>query len=163
MTHTNKVLAAFAMMGLVAGVTYSQEPPQHASTQKEIKITPDELKWMPGPMALPSGVQVAVLLGDLGKAEPFTVRIKAPDGYRLPPHFHPTDEAITVLKGTLMMGSGDHFDRSKTVPLTAGSFYMLPKGHHHYVWTKGETVLQLHAMGPFGITYVNPSDDPRHK
>ena len=28
---------------------------------------------------------------------------------------------------------------------------------------KGETVFQVYGMGPFGITYVDPNDDPRRK
>jgi hypothetical protein len=31
----------------------------------------------------------------------------------------------------------------------------------HYVWATVPTVIQVHGMGPFGIDYVNPADDPR--
>jgi hypothetical protein len=27
----------------------------------------------------------------------------------------------------------------------------------------GETIVQVHAIGPWGLTYVNPKDDPRNK
>ena len=79
------------------------------------------------------------------------------------PHWHPVDESVTVLKGTLMMGTGDKFDQAKGEELTAGSFTRMPKEMRHYAWTKGETILQIHGTGPFEITYVNPADDPRKK
>jgi hypothetical protein len=31
----------------------------------------------------------------------------------------------------------------------------------HYVFAKGLTITQVHGMGPSGIAYVNPADDPR--
>ena len=29
--------------------------------------------------------------------------------------------------------------------------------------TKGETIVQVHGMGPFEIHFVNPADDPTKK
>jgi hypothetical protein len=39
---------------------------------------------------------------------------------------------------------------------------MQPKTHH-FGWTAEETIVQLHGVGPWGVTYVNPADDPRNK
>lgn len=33
----------------------------------------------------------------------------------------------------------------------------------HYVWVKGETVVQFHGGGPWQINYLDPADDPRGK
>jgi hypothetical protein len=61
------------------------------------------------------------------------------------------------------MGVGDRFDAGATRPMTAGSFMVMPQGAHHYGWMKGETVVHVYAIGPWGITYVNPADDPRNQ
>jgi hypothetical protein len=42
------------------------------------------------------------------------------------------------------------------------SAIMQPKTNH-FGWTKDETVVQVHGVGPWGVTYVNPADDPRKK
>jgi quercetin dioxygenase-like cupin family protein len=133
------------------------EAPAHAG------VIPSEMKWGPAPPALPSGAQVAVLAGDPGKEGPFVIRVKLPAGYRVPPHWHPVDELVTVLSGTLQFGMGDKFDPASMQTLPAGSFITAAKEMRHYVQAKGPTVIQVSAMGPFAITYVNPTDDPRNK
>jgi quercetin dioxygenase-like cupin family protein len=108
-------------------------------------------------------MMAAVVAGDPSKPGPFVIRAKLPDGYKVPSHSHPDDENVTVLSGTLMAGKGDKLGADSAVALPTGSFVRMPKGMHHFVWAKGETVIQIHGTGPFQITYVNPSDDPRKK
>lgn len=124
-------------------------------------VTPDQVKWGPAPPSLPPGAQMAVLEGDPSKAGRFTIRAKFPDGYRVPPHWHPTDERIVVLEGTFGMGLGERFDTAAGRELPVGSYAVTPKGVRHFVWAKGETVIQVSGTGPFEINYVNPADDPR--
>lgn len=132
--------------------------------QDHVMVTPDQLKWGPAPPALPPGAQMALLDGDPSKAGvPFSIRAKFPDGYKVPPHWHPTDENVTVLQGTLLMGQGEKFDPSKAHTLKVGSFTRMPKEVRHFAMAKGETVIQVHGVGPFEVTYVNASDDPRNK
>lgn len=126
-------------------------------------IQPSDIKWGPAPASLPSGAQGAVLQGDPAKAGPFALRLKLPDGYRIPPHYHPAIEHITVLEGTFVLGTGEAVSGGTEKPLGAGSFAFMPAGMRHFVRAQGETVVQLHGTGPWGITYVNPSDDPRKK
>ena len=126
-------------------------------------VRADKIKWSPAPPGLPAGSQVSVLAGDPGKAGPFVLRAKMPDGYKVPPHSHPTDESVTVLKGAMLIGMGDKFDRAKMEQLAAGSFIQMPKEMRHYVVAKGETIIQVNGVGPFDITYVDPADDPRKK
>ena len=134
------------------------------AVQGHVMFTPDQVKWGPAPPALPPGAQMAVLDGDPSKAGvPFSIRAKFPDGYKVPPHWHPTDENVTVLQGTLMMGLGEKFDPSQAHTLKAGSFSRMPKEVRHFAMAKGETVIQVHGVGPFEVTYVNASDDPRNK
>lgn len=123
-------------------------------------MAPADLKWSDVP-SLPPGAKVAVIEGPLNEAAPFTFRLKFPDNYRIPPHWHPAVERVTVLSGTFHMGLGGKFDRSKAHALQAGGIAIMQPKTPHFAWTQGETVVQLHGTGPWGITYLNPSDDPR--
>src|SRR5687767_6179739 len=108
---TLTVSTLVAVVALVAAVSAYQAPkskPAAApSPGQHVMVTPDQVKWGPAPPALPPGAQAAVLSGDPAKAAMFVVRVKFPDGYTVPPHWHPTDEYVTVLSGTLMAGIGD--------------------------------------------------------
>lgn len=137
------------------------QAPAGKAEQSHTMIAPNDVKWGPAPPSLPAGAQLAVLSGDPSKAEPFAIRLKAPDGYKIMPHWHPTDENVTVLEGTFAMGTGDKFDQAAAHEMTAGSFVRMPKGTRHYAMAKGETVVQVHGVGPFVLNYVNPNDDPR--
>ena len=33
----------------------------------------------------------------------------------------------------------------------------------HFVYTDEETVIQINTVGPWGLAYVNPKDDPRKR
>ena len=119
------------------------------------------MKWGPAPPALPAGAQVAVLNGDPGKPGPFTIRLKLPDGFKVPPHWHPTDENLVVIQGLFRVGMGDKLDAAKATDLSVGSYAYMPKEMHHFAFAKGETIVQVYGTGPFVLNYVNPSDDPR--
>lgn len=130
----------------------------------EFRLFPaDTTEWKDGPPSLPPGAKIAVLEGDPTKEGPFVFRVKAPDGYRIPPHTHPKTERVTVISGTFNIGMGDEFDAAKTKPMPAGTYGYWETGMKHFVWTKGETVVQFHGMGPWKIEYVNPADDPRNQ
>lgn len=125
---------------------------------------PDKLEWKAAPPSLPPGQDRVVLQGDPSKpGSEYTFRARMLDGYRVPPHWHSVDENVTVLKGTFMMGMGEKFDESAGMPLKVGTFATMPKKVNHFVWTKGETVIQVHGIGPYTVNYVNPEDDPRVK
>lgn len=125
--------------------------------------TPQSLKWGPAPDAFAKGGQLAVIAGDPGKSGPYVLRFKMPNGYKIAAHFHPTTENVTVISGTLHIGSGDKLDPKSGTALKAGGFLLMPANMHHYAWTSGPTVIQVHGEGPFAITYVDPADDPRTK
>lgn len=126
-----------------------------------VVVPADAVKWGPAPPVLPAGAQAAILFGDPSKDGPFTIRLSAPDGYKIPAHFHPTAENVTVISGIFHVGTGDKLDTTKADALTAGGFVSLPAGMHHYAWTEGATVVQVHGTGPFALTYVNPADNPQ--
>lgn len=125
-------------------------------------VNTSDLKWGDAPSSLPKGAKMAVLQGDPSAPGVFTMRVMLPAGYRVPPHFHPADENVSVFSGELYMGMGDTFDETKAHAITAGGFSSMPAGVRHFAFTKTETVFQVHGMGPWGITYVNPQDDPRN-
>lgn len=120
----------------------------------------DELVWVTAPNFLPKGAMVAIMFGDSSKDEPFAIRLKFPDGYKIAPHFHPMDENVTVISGELLVGIGHDKSVMKTSLPQAG-FAHLKKDMHHFAEAKGETIVQINALGPWGITYVDPADDPR--
>jgi quercetin dioxygenase-like cupin family protein len=141
-----------------------QQQPLSGTPQVQIITSPSEIKWGPAPPIIVKGALVAVLSGDPFKdGSAYTLRLKMPDGYRIAPHWHPTDENVTVLSGTLGAGMGDRFDRAAGKLLHAGGFVCMPKEMHHYAWAKGLTIIQVHGIGPFAFTYVNPADDPRNQ
>lgn len=121
------------------------------------------LTWGPPPPGIPSGAQAAVLSGDPTKAGHFIVRLKAPAGAKIMPHWHPTDENVTLISGDFSIGMGDKLDEAAAHRMAPGDFVNLKAREHHYGIAKTESVVQIEAMGPFQITYVNPNDDPRNK
>ena len=126
-------------------------------------VSPQEIKWGPAPDVLPPGAEAAVLFGDPSKEGLFALRLKLPQGYSVPPHTHPVDEVVTVISGTFGLGMGETADRGAAQPLPAGSFFALPPETAHFVFIDQETIIQISTIGPWGLTYVNPEDDPRQK
>jgi quercetin dioxygenase-like cupin family protein len=133
-----------------------------AAVAAHIMLGPGDIKWEDGPPSLPPGAKIAVIEGDPKAANQLvTFRLKLPPGYKIPPHWHPADEHVTVVSGKLLMGMGDTFDASKLKPFPAGSFLVMPAKSTHFPTVKTETVIQVHAIGPWSIIYVNAADDPR--
>jgi hypothetical protein len=153
------VIACFSIIPLFCT---SVEADQHGMQGIRLN-TPDVVEWKNGPPSLPAGAQIAVLEGDPAKEGPFVFRVKAPDGYRIPPHTHPKTERVTVISGTFNIGMGDTFDAARTSAMPVGTYGYWEPGMKHFVWIKGETIVQFHGMGPWKIEYVNPADDPRNQ
>ena len=166
-----RVLSLITLTVLAAPLALGQETTRPAADEKkgveaqtsEMSFySPAEVKWKDGPGSLPAGAKFAVLEGDPAKDGPFVMRLWLPDGFRIPPHWHPKVERVTVISGTFNLGMGEKFDQAATRELPAGTFGFWPAGMRHFAWARGETVLQLHGTGPWMITYVNPADDPRN-
>ena len=139
----------------------SNTPP--ALVSKPVVVPAATVKWMDAPAHLPAGAKLSLISGDPGLPEPFTVRLQLPNGYRVAPHTHPTDEHVTVLSGTLAAGMGNSFDEKALSDLGAGSYAVLAATMPHYFMARGASVVQVTGIGPFVVTYVNPADDPRKK
>jgi quercetin dioxygenase-like cupin family protein len=122
-----------------------------------------EVKWGAPPPVLPPGVKFAVISGDPAGTGLVTVRLDMPAGYVIPPHFHPTDEHVTVLKGSFSLGMGDLVDKAHAMTLSPGGYAVAAANMHHYAYTTTGAIVQVDLLGPFAITYVNPADDPSKK
>lgn len=161
------ITASLALSGLALAQTPIKHT-EHASKKATAKaadhglLKPDDMQWGDAPNALPPGAKLAVLEGNPMKPGIYTMRLRMPDGYKIPPHHHLQVEHVTVLSGTFHLGMGDTFDDSKGNAMPAGTFGFLPPHMKHFAWANGETVIQLHGVGPWEIVYVNPKDDPRN-
>ena len=132
-----------------------------AADDHAIVAAPDTLKWTPGPPGYPKGAEFTVITGNPGQEGPFVLRLKAPAGYKVPPHTHPADENATVLSGSVTFGMGDKVDAAKETAVKPGGYFKASKGMPHYASFTEPTIVQVHGVGPTGISYINPADDPR--
>jgi quercetin dioxygenase-like cupin family protein len=146
--------AAGAALAQVAQIPPANGTPQH------VMVAPGDLKWGDPPPVFEKGASFTVVSGDPGKSGIFVVRLKMPAGYKINPHWHPTDEHVTVLSGSFALGMGDKFDAASMKELPVGGYALLPAQMHHYAMAKSEAIVQVHGLGPFQLTYVNPADDP---
>ncbi len=126
-------------------------------------VLPEDIDWKPFP-AFPPSVRLAVIVGEPSKPGPYAIRVKVPAGVKLMPHWHPEDRIYTVISGVFYIGLGDRFDADKLQAYPAGSVVVLPGNTSHFHWAKsGEYVSQVTAIGPLGLEYLDPRDDPRRR
>ena len=116
------------------------------------------LQWKDGPASLPAGAQFVVLDGDPTKPGLFTLRLKVPAGYKIPPHTHPTAERLTVISGIVGLGTGGKFDEHTGRELKAGDFALTPAGVPHFAWVVSDAVVQIHSEGPLQRNLVDSAD-----
>jgi hypothetical protein len=151
------------LIPLVVGVSLFLTTRAQSDSAKHA-YTPDAVPYGPAPAFVPPGAQIAVLEGNpMAATGDYTLRLKMPDGYRIPPHWHPQRENVTVISGTFKVGMGDRFDETTMADFPAGSFAYLDPDMHHFAMARGEVVVQVHGMSPVQFNYVNPDDDPRGK
>lgn len=162
MRHTSCFPAAAAALLLLPAAALAQaSAPAAAPAAGAVTVVPAAaVSWGPAPAALPTGARLAVLEGDPTRPGPYTIRLRLPAGYRFPPHTHPGAEHVTVMSGTLLVAAGERLDGASMRALPAGSYTGIPADVRHAAAARGETVLQIHGMGPFGIAYVNAADAP---
>jgi len=147
---------AIALVTLTATTGNTQGHGDH------LMVAPADLKWADVP-SLPPGAKIAVIEGPMNEAKPFTMRLRLPADYKVPAHSHSGIEHVTVISGTFNMGTGAKLDTKATRALGPGSVAIMQPGTRHFAWTKDETVVQVHGVGPWTVTYVDPADDPRKK
>jgi hypothetical protein len=148
---------AVTVLALAAAFAGAGEP-AHPAGDGHVVATPASIVWNDAP-SLP-GAKVAALKGDPTKEGAFVIRLKLPDGYTIKPHWHPMTESLTILQGNFLLGKGTAMDKAAATALPAGSFSAMPARMVHHAWADGETVVQLHGMGPWQLYYVDPKDGP---
>lgn len=155
----NRFLCIGAAVAVLAGVAGMQHDTE--SDDQHILHPVESIEWEEGPVSLPAGAEFALLEGNPAEEGIFTMRLRLPDGYIIPPHTHPQVERVTVLEGLFHLGMDTSADPDATVPLAVGSFTAMPPGMVHYAIAEGETQVQLTGVGPWEIHYIDPGDDPR--
>ena len=149
-----RVILTSAMLLVAVAATSATTPPMVPGAMQA------DLDWGPAPPVFPRGAEMAVMHGEPSGSGPFTVRLRFPNGYRIAPHTHPTDEHVTVISGTFRVGMGTAFEAKGMTVLRAGAFVTAPANQPHFAVAQGETVVQVHGTGPFAMTYWNPADNP---
>jgi anti-sigma factor ChrR (cupin superfamily) len=139
---------------LLASVAAGQGKTETAAASHKI-IHSGDLKWAP----IMKGAEMAVVSGDPSAAgAPYVLRLRCTDGSKIPAHWHPEDENLTVLKGVFLVGMGEAFDETKLQAIRVGNFTTVPKEMRHFAACKGETIIQVHGAGPFKVNWVNPAE-----
>ena len=145
--------AVMSAVALLTAGAYSQEKKDSSPSHKIVHF--GDLKWTP----IMKGCDLAPVSGDFNtEGAPFVLRIRCADGIKIPAHWHPTDENVTVLKGTFLVGMGESFDETKLETMNVGNFTTMPKEMRHFAVSKGETIVQVHGAGPFKVNWVNPAE-----
>ena len=150
-----RLLFSAGLIAATIGVAVAQDG--------HVMSAPKDLKWGDPPAVFEKGASFTLVSGDPSKDGLYVVRLKMPAGYRINPHWHPTDEHVTVVSGTFALGMGEKFDKSKMTELPAGGYALLPAKMPHYAMAKTAAVVQVHGTGPFALTYVNAADDPSQR
>lgn len=153
------LLWSLVVVVAMVGAAFAQD----ANMAAHVMTAPKDLKWGDPPPVFEKGATFTLLSGDPSKEGLFVVRLKMPAGYKINPHWHPTDEHVTVISGTFSLGSGEKFDKATMTDLPAGGYALLPAQMRHYAMAKTAAIVQVHGMGPFALTYVNPADDPSQR
>lgn len=120
-----------------------------------------DLEWKDLPSI--QGAKIALLEGPMNEEKPFIARIKMPAGGKIPPHWHPGIEHVTVISGSFAMATGEKWDDKALHSMGPGDVMIMQPKTPHYAQAKGEAIVQIHGMGPWAVNYVNPADDPKNK
>src|SRR5271169_5855301 len=145
--QSQKLVLALGLLLAGTAIAFAQDmrPP----------INSDDVKWGPVPPNIAAGAQLAVISGDPSKEGPFVMRLKMPAGYKVPAHYHPQYENVTVLTGEFHVGMGDKLDTDKGMLLRPGGYVEAPAKMHHYAWVTSDTIVQVAGPGPFGIKGID--------
>ena len=145
-------LIAGAILGAAVFAAGAQEK---VTSQDHSIVATKDLKWTP----IIKGCEMSVVEGNPDAAgAPYVMRLHCVNGTKIPAHWHPEDEKLTVLKGVFLVGTGDSFDAKKLHAMNVGDFTVMPKEMHHFALCKGDNIVQAHGIGPFKVNWINPSE-----
>jgi len=119
---------------------------------------PGSEQWMDIPAAALVGtpavemggtLKIAILQGDpMTPGRLFTLRLSGTDGTKIAPHWHPTTESVTVIKGAFLLGMGAKWDDSAMKELPVGAFVSAPPKMRHYAQCKGVALCKSMGLPP---------------
>ncbi len=132
-----------------------------AASALQAKPAAANLKWGDAPPSLPAGAKMAVVSGNPAAKGMFTIRLKMPADYAVPPHSHPNSEVVKVVSGELHYAMSGKMEMTKAKTLKAGQTVTMGAKMNHWVHAAAPATVQVSGRGPFQITYVDPKDDPR--
>lgn len=162
--HLSRLLfsltAPWLLLSWGAAALAAQQP---AAAEHLEAVATRELAWEAiTPAGFDEGMEIAVVRGDpAAHGQPYALRLRFPDGYRFPPHWHPVDENLTVLEGTFLLAMGEAAEETRLQRYAAGDYLFMPATHPHFGGAVGLTVIQLHGTGPFDIIVVGSPEDVR--
>ena len=114
-----------------------------------------DMPWKPCPANLPSGCEIAVLEGDPRGPGLFTVRFRLTDDFVMPPHTHPEDERVTILKGQMAVAFGPDGLREDAREFGPGDYYVNARGAVHTVWASRSSEIQITGFGPWEAHFID--------
>jgi quercetin dioxygenase-like cupin family protein len=156
---TIRSAAGMALVALLIVLLPAQRAHAQVGGEHEARSA-DELEWndftVPG---FPPGLRYAVVHGDPAGDGPYTLRASLPDGYRIPAHIHGMDEHLTVISGIFEFGHGERWNEAQLRPHGPGDYLYIPADMPHFARANGAVVFQLHGIGPFTTTVLEPLAD----
>jgi quercetin dioxygenase-like cupin family protein len=154
--------AAFALIAAAPAAAQNQNLVP-AANGEFVPVVNEDIEWSPiTPPGFDEGMEIATIHGDPSiDGGLYTLRLRFPDGYRFPPHFHPRAENVTVLEGTFLLSMGEAADEDLLESYEPGDYIFIEGEHPHFGGARGETAIQLHGMGPFDIIVVGSPEDRR--
>jgi hypothetical protein len=165
------ILVSACLFLAASGFAQTKAPSKKAAAPAMATVVPaGSEKWGDIPAAAMVGtpsvdmggkIQLAVVQGNPMQAgAPYTLRLSCTDGTKIAPHWHPTTENVTVVKGTFAIGMGSKWDATALKELPPGSFASAPARMRHFATCKGDSIVQVHGVGPFVVNFVE-ADKPK--
>ncbi|HTT32066.1 MAG TPA: cupin domain-containing protein [Methylomirabilota bacterium] len=171
-------LVPLVLLVLLPGSVAAQTPAPAkakaaAMSQSPMVVEPGSEKWGDVPAAALVGtpsvemggtLRLAVIQGDpMTAGRSFTLRLSCTDGLKIAPHWHPTTENVTVVKGAAVVGMGSKWDDGALKDVPTGGFFTAGAKMRHFAQCKGDTILQVHGIAPFVVNFVSPDEGAAEK
>lgn len=168
----------WALVVLMPGIASAQtKAPAKTSAapakQSAMVVEPGSEKWVDVPAAALVGtpsvelggtLRLAVIQGDpMTAGRSYTLRLSCTDGLKIAPHWHPTTENVTVVKGQAAVGMGSKWDDAALKEVPTGAFFSAGPKTTHFAQCKGDTILQVHGIAPFVVNFVSADESQSDK
>ena len=152
------------MPGIASAQTKAPAKTSAPAKQGAIVVEPGSEKWVDVPAAALVGtpsvelggtLRLAVIQGDpMTAGRSYTLRLSCTDGLKIAPHWHPTTENVTVVKGQAAVGMGSKWDDRGLKEVPTGGFFSAGPNMRHFAQCKGDAILQVHGIAPFVVNFV---------